>query len=290
MAVPGEAVGSLLVWHLHPDVWLLVAGLAGGYLAALRWLGPRHVEPGEKPASPGQVAWFLGGVAAIWLAADWPVHEFAERSMYSVHMLQHLLITLAGPPMLLLGTPDWLARRLLRPRPLTAAARSLTRPFAALLIFNGMLVLTHWPLVVDAGIRSEPVHFATHAALVLSALIMWWPVLSPLPEIPRLPYPAQMLYLFLQTIVPTVPASFLTFAHSPLYSIYEGFQRPWGLSAVEDQRIGGLLMKIGGGFLLWSVIAVLFFRWSVKEERPEKPDVLEWQAVERELNRSGSRG
>jgi putative membrane protein len=281
-------MGSLLGWHPHPDVWLLVAALGAGYLGALRRLGARYVEPGEKPVTGGQVAWFLGGVAAIWAAADWPVHEVAERSMYSVHMLQHLLLTLAGPPMLLLGTPDWLARRLLRP--ISPLVRSLTRPFAALLIFNGVLVLSHWPLVVEAGIRSEPIHLVTHAALVLSALVMWWPVLSPLPEIPRLPYPAQMLYLFLQTVVPTVPASFLTFAHSPLYGIYESFPRPWGLSAVEDQRIGGLLMKIGGGFMLWSVIAVLFFRWSAKEERPEKPDVLEWQAVERELNRAGSRG
>ena len=109
-------------------------------------------------------------------------------------------------------------------------------------------------------------------------------MLSPLPELPRISYPAQMLYLFLQTIVPTVPASFLTFADAPIYTFYESLPRWFSISVLEDQRIAGLLMKIGGGFLLWSVIAVLFFRWSSKEERPEVPDVLEWQQVERELN------
>ena len=113
-------------------------------------------------------------------------------------------------------------------------------------------------------------------------------MVSPLPELPRLSYPAQMIYLFVQTIIPTVPASFLTFASSPLYHYYTTVPRVFGLSALDDTRISGLIMKLGMGITLWSIIAVLFFRWSSKEERPERPDVLEWQAVERELNRTES--
>jgi putative membrane protein len=97
-----------------------------------------------------------------------------------------------------------------------------------------------------------------------------------------------MVYLFIQTIIPTVPASFLTFASSPLYHFYTTVPRVFGISAVDDTRISGLIMKLGMGIVLWSIIAVLFFRWSSKEERPEEPDVLEWQAVERELNRTES--
>ena len=81
-------------------------------------------------------------------------------------------------------------------------------------------------------------------------------------------------------------ASFLTFASSPLYHFYTTVPRAFGISAVDDTRISGLIMKLGMGIVLWSIIAVLFFRWSSKEERPERPDVLEWQAVERELNRT----
>jgi putative membrane protein len=261
---------------------VLVLGV--GYVTAIRRIGSRYVEIGESPATTGQRRMFFFGLAAMLFAADWPVHDLAERHLYSVHMVQHMVLTLVAPALLLAGTPHWLARKILRPKWLMWITRKVTRPLPALLIFNGVLVLSHWPVVVDATLRSEPLHFFAHAVLFLSAVVMWWPVLSPLPELPRISYPAQMLYLFLQTIVPTVPASFLTFADHPIYTFYESLPRWFSIPVLEDQRIAGLLMKIGGGLLLWSVIAVLFFRWSSKEERPEVPDVLEWQQVERELN------
>jgi putative membrane protein len=201
-------------------------------------------------------------------------------------MVQHLLFTLAAPPLLLLGTPDWLARTLIRRLGIWGVMKQVTRPIPALVIFNATLVTTHWPSLVDLTLRSQPIHIGVHIALFTASLIMWWPVLSPLPELKRLSYPAQMLYLFLQTIIPTVPASFLTFASAPLYHFYETVPRVFGISALDDTRISGLLMKLGMGVTLWTIIAVLFFRWSSKEERPERPDVLEWQEVERELNRT----
>lgn len=271
-------------WHFHPDVWLLLAFVAGGYGWALRSLGPRYVEPGERSASPGQRMSFILGLLALWGAADWPVHDLAEGYLYSAHMVQHLLLTLVAPPLLLMGTPHWLARRLLRPRPAMWLARRLTRPLPALLTFNAVLIASHWPLVVDLTLSYHPVHFVAHAVLIASAFVMWWPVLSPLPELPRISYPAQMLYLFLQTILPTVPASFLTFSSYPIYKFYETAPRLMGLSVIDDQRIAGLTMKLGAGFLLWGVITVLFFRFSSKEEKPEKPDVLEWHQIERDLN------
>jgi putative membrane protein len=271
-------------WHPHFDAWLVVGLLAVGYLAAVRRIGPHYVEPGEAPATKGQQRLFFCGLAAMLVAADWPVHDLAERHLYSVHMAQHMLLTLVVPPLLLAGTPHWLARTLLKPKWLMSLTRKLTRPLVALLLFNGLLVFSHWPVVVDATLRSELLHFTSHTILFLSGIVMWWPVLSPLPELPRASYPAQMLYLFLQTIVPTVPASFLTFAESPIYRFYASVPRWFSISVLEDQRLAGLTMKIVGGLLLWSVIAVLFFRWSSKEERPEVPDVLEWQQVERELN------
>jgi putative membrane protein len=94
-----------------------------------------------------------------------------------------------------------------------------------------------------------------------------------------------MLYLFLQSIVPTVPASFLTFGSSPLYSFYEHAPRIWALSALTDQRIAGLVMKLVGGLILWSVIAVLFFKWYLLEQRGDW-DELRWRDVERDV-RSG---
>jgi putative membrane protein len=114
-------------------------------------------------------------------------------------------------------------------------------------------------------------------------MIMWMPVLSPILELPRLSYPGQMLYLFLQSLVPTVPASFLTFGDRPLYHVYTTFAR-MGVSALTDQRIAGLLMKIVGGFIIWGVIIVIFFKWH-KVEQADGVDVLGYRDVERTLNR-----
>jgi putative membrane protein len=208
----------------------------------------------------------------------------AEGYLYSVHMVQHLLFTLVVALLLLAGTPGWLARRVLGRGPLLRVVKSLSRPVPNLAQFNLVLVLSHWPLVVEATVRHHPLHFVAHAVLLVSAVVMWMPVASPLREVPRVKPPTQMLYLFLQTIVPTVPASFLTFGSTPLYRIYATFPRLWGVSALSDQQIAGLIMKIGGGLFLWSAIAVIFFRWYAREERegPE-PEVLLWDDVEREL-------
>ena len=269
-------------WHPHPDVWLFVAVLAGGYAFAVRRLGPRHVAPGHRAASPAQVVAYSLGVFTLWAGADWPVHDLAERYLYSAHMVQHMLFSLVAPPLLLLGTPGWMVREMLAPPRVFRVFLRLARPLPALVIFNTVLVLTHWPALVDFTLRVHAAHFAAHAVLFAAALLMWCPVVAPLPEL-RISPPAQILYLFLQSIVPTVPASFLVFGEHPLYHFYETVPRLWALSAGEDQRIAGLLMKLGGGFLLWAIITVLFFRWHAEAEAADR-EARHWEALEAELD------
>lgn len=272
-------------WHSHPDIWAVMIGIEALYLLALKRLGPRYVTPGEEPASRSQIALFTLGVVTMWLFADWPIHELSEDYLFSVHMIQHMAFSLVGAPLMLLGMPSWLMRLVISPRLIRPIARFVTKPVTAIVIFNGYLVFSHWPVFVDFVLTSEFAHAGAHLVLVVTALIMWWPVLSPLSEIPRLSHPAQLLYLFLQTVVPTVPASFLTFATTPFYKVYAEAPRIIGMSAVTDQRVAGLIMKLGGGFFLWGVIAVLFFRWSSREETG-KPDAVDWQDIERRLNQS----
>jgi putative membrane protein len=273
---------QLPAFHVHLDVLLVGAFLMGAYLGAVAWLGPSSVPAGDRPATRRQVAWFTSGVITLFLATAWPVHDLAERYLLSVHMAQHLLISLVVPPMLLLGLPPWLLRRLVSPAPIRWTVRHLTRPFIALVLFNFVVVITHWPLLVDLMLRYHVLHFVGHAALFGSALLMWWPVISPLPEMAGLSYPGRMLYLFLQSLVPTVPASFLTFGSTPLYRFYAEAPRIWGISALTDQTIAGLVMKLAGGLVLWCVIAVIFFRW-YGEEQTAGWDALKWQDVEREI-------
>lgn len=267
-------------WHAHPDVWLLLGGVEAAYVVAVRRRARAH--PAEDPGWRRRAGFFSLGMLALWMGSDWPVHDLAEGYLYSVHMVQHLLLSLVAPPLLLAGTPARLLRRFLRPRSVEVAFRFLTRPLVALIFFNGVLLFTHWPAVVDASVGSEWTHFGLHVLLVASALAMWWPVLSPLPEAPPLAPPGQMLYLFLQSLAPTIPASFLTFGSTILYPAYAAFPRIWGVSALSDQLIAGLIMKLVGGAILWAFIAVIFFRWHAQEER-DGWDALQLRQVEHEV-------
>ena len=274
----------LPAWHVHPDVWLLFGSIIAAYLIA----GRRHERATGEATEPRKRRLFLLGMGVLWLGADWPIHDLAERYLYSMHMTQHLLFTLVAAPILIAGMPVWLLRELLAPAPIRRIFRFMTRPLVALIFFNAVLLFTHWPDVVAASVGSELVHLGLHVLIVTSALVMWWPVMSPLPEMPSLPPPGQMLYLFLQSLAPTIPASFLTFGHTPLYPVYATFPRIWGIDALTDQLIAGLIMKLLGGLLLWGVIAVIFFRWYNQEQR-DGLDPTTHQNLRREIGAELSR-
>lgn len=271
-------------WHPHPDVWLLFGSIVAGYLIACR----RHEEATGEATPRRKRRLFLLGMGVLWLGADYPIHDLAENYLYLMHMVQHMLFTLVAAPILIAGMPAWLLRDLLRPRLVRTVWRFLTRPVVALAFFNAVLLFTHWPAVVEASVGSALLHFSLHVLIVFSALVMWWPVMSPLPEMPSLPAPGQMLYLFFQSLAPTIPASFLTFGHHPLYPIYGTFPRIWGVNVLSDQLAAGLIMKLIGGMILWGVIAAIFFRWGAREER-EGFDALAYRDVERDIQAELSR-
>jgi putative membrane protein len=252
-------------FHLHPEILGIIIALVGGWLYGIRRLGPRLAPPGESAVTRRQISWFCVGVV-LYLAVEWwPLHDIAERSLYSVHMVQHLVLTFVVPPALLIGTPSWLIRHLIQP--VLPVVRVLTRPLVALLLFNATLAWLHAPGVVSGMLDSVVFHAIAHIAVVSTAFLMWWPVIGPTSDLPRLSPPLAMGYLFLQSLVPLIPASFLTFASEPVYDVYEGLPRLWGIDVLQDQRVAGLIMKIGGGAVLWIAIAVIFFRWALAEER-----------------------
>jgi len=266
-------------FHVHPSVWAVLGGIWVAYVLHVRHRVP--ASPKEAAERRRRTVLFSCGMATLWIGADWPIHDLAERYLYSVHMFQHLLFTLVAAPLLVSGIPAWMWREILAPRPVGAIFRFLTRPVVALITFNSLLLFTHWPEVVALSVRSEWVHFGLHVVLVGASVVVWGPILSPLPEHPPLSPPAQMMYLFMQSLAPTIPASFLTFGHTLLYPVYGTFPRIWGLSALDDQLIAGLMMKLGGGLILWGFIATIFFRWAARER--DGWDALAMTNVERDL-------
>ncbi|MDP9330080.1 MAG: cytochrome c oxidase assembly protein [Actinomycetota bacterium] len=275
---------KLSAWHAHPDVWLLFGSIVAAYFIACG----RHLRETGEPTAARTKRFFVLGVAVLWVGADWPIHDLAERYLYSIHMVQHILFTLIAAPILIAGMPPWLLRRILKPHAVRSVFRFCTRPLVALILFNSVLLFTHWPAIVTASVHSEWLHFGLHALLTTSALVMWWPVMSPLPELPALAAPGQMIYLFLQSLAPTIPASFLTFGDHPLYPVYATFPRIWGIAPLTDQLVAGLIMKLIGGAILWGFIASVFFRWHAQEER-DGFDPLKYRNVEREIRAGLSR-
>lgn len=251
--------------HFHPEVLGAVIALVGAYIYGIRRLGPRLAPAGERAVTGRQIAWFTFGMSTYFAFEWWPLHDIAEQSLYSVHMVQHLVLTFVFPPALLKGTPPWLLGHLLRP--VLPVLRFVTKPLIALLVFNAALAWLHAPGVVAGMLAAAPFHLLAHVLVVVPAFLMWWPILGPIPELPRLAPPTAMGYLFLQSLVPLIPASFLTFASEPVYDSYANTVRLWGIDVLQDQRVAGLIMKIGGGALLWLVITVIFFKWAGEEER-----------------------
>ena len=265
--------GQQIPLEFHLDVVLLCAGLVLGYVGLIRRYGPVLSPRRDEPVVTRRQVWSFGlGVFALWLASGSPLHTLADRYIFSAHMVQHLVQAFVIAPLLLMGIPGWMLEVITRPRWLRQTLRTLGAPLAAGIVFNVVLLGIHWPPIMTAMVENSVFHAVMHTSLVLSGLLMWLPVVSNSAAVqPRMRPLPRMGYLFGMTLLPTVPASFMTFGdpNIPLYPIYGQFPRLWDMPVGEDILIAGLIMKTGGGFLLWGIIATMFFRWAADEERRE---------------------
>jgi putative membrane protein len=258
-------------WQSFPGVWLFMGLVLGSVAWALRRLEPLRFAGDDRPVQPGEIALFGLGALALWIGLDWPVGLLAAGYLLSARTAQYLLFVMVAAPLMLLGTPRWLLRRLLRGRLAFRLARALTRPLVPFLFFNAVLVGVHLPPVVEFAGGSQLTSFALDMLVIASGLVFWWPALARLPELEPLGYPGRIVYLLLSVFVPTVPAVFLTYARYPIYALYELAPRVGGISAVTDQQVAGLMMKTVGGLILFTVMSVMFFRWHRIERDQEQP-------------------
>ncbi len=205
---------------------------------------------------------FFAGLAVLFAALTGPVHDLSDYYLFSAHMVQHMLLAFAMPPLLLHGTPGWMLRALLRHPRLLRLGRALTRPIGAFAVFNLILVAWHLPPLYNLAMEQHPVHIVEHLMIMAGSVILWWPVLSPLPELPRAAYPVQLLYLFVVGLPMVMVAIFITMADSILYPYYAAAPRVWEpLTPRADQHLGGLIMWIPGGLVFLAALSVVFFRW-----------------------------
>ena len=240
----------------------MVACLGLMYLYATRVVGPKVVPAGEPIITRSQSRWFFSGLILLWVTVDWPFHDLAEDYLYSIHMVQHVLLTFVIPPMMLLAMPEWLARLVLGRAKAYRVFRILTRPVVAGVLYNALFAVSHLPVVVNDSVRWSGVHFTVHLLLVSSAILMWNCVCGPLKEL-RISLPVQCIYLFLMGVVPIVPGAWLTYSQNVVYPVYiHPWKSFWGLTPLGDQQLAGFLMKFLGGGFLGAIILVLFFKWA----------------------------
>ncbi len=247
-----------------PGVWVLVAALVLLHGVIRRAASPAGSDSRWRPR-----AWAVG-ILALWLALDWPVGALSGY-LASAHMLQYLLIALVVPPLLLLGVPEAAWDRLAGRLGVARLLGFVTHPLIALGIFQLIVFYTHLPSVVDTLMATPSGSFVIDMLWLGGGILFWWPVVAPVPFRPRFRYPLKMGYLFLSTVLNTLPYAFLTFGELPFYGVYELAPPVLRLSAREDQQIAGLLMKIGGGLILWTAITILFFRWHGREGEAQGP-------------------
>ena len=260
-------LGLAWTWRWLPfvGVWIFVGAIAAGYAWAIVRLEPRRLAGDDRPTERREVVYFGIGLLALWIGADWPIGLLGGGYLLSVKILQYLLFAYIGPALMLLGMPRWLLRRMIRGRLAFRLARKFSRPLLPLIIFNGTLIVTRLPIVVDNLASSQLWSFALDLAVIASGFVLWWPALARLPELQPMSYGVRVGYLGLNLFLPTVPASFFTFSDYPIYSIYELAPRVHGISAVVDQRVAGLTMKLVGGAILVFAMSVMFFRWYHQE-------------------------
>lgn len=258
---------SLLGFEIHVSVLVGVVYLAAAYLFAV---GPARARYGwqVEGVSSWRKASYLGAVALIFFSLNGPLHTLSDEYLFSAHMVQHMLLMLIMPPFLIMGLPPWLIRKALnRPR-IARVARFLTHPVTAFLAYNITFIGWHIPQMYNWALVNHDLHILQHLMFMAVATMMWWPVVDPVPELERIPTgPLLMMYVFAFGIPSTVVSAFITMSDSVFYPWYEMAPRVSSLSALEDQRLGGLIMWIPGMLIFWVGITAVFFRWTKEEYR-----------------------
>jgi putative membrane protein len=203
------------------------------------------------------------------------VHDLSDRYLFSAHMVQHLLLTLALPPLALAGMPSWMLDALVRPflgvPLLRGLLRRLTRPLGALGAYTVVLVFWHLPGPYGLALTVHGWHVVEHLMLIAGAVLAWWPILSASTLLPAIPYGAQILYLFVFGMPMTVVAAMVTASDDVLYHFYAVAPRITSLGALDDQRLGGLIMWVPAGLIPLIAFSVVFFRWVEAEPEPPMP-------------------
>ena len=261
----------LLAWSADPTVLVPLALLAVGYLAAVRRVDRAH--PGNPVPRARTVCWLLG-LAAVLVALQSPIERY-DTTLFSVHMVQHILLTLVGPPLLALGAPITLLLRLARPEtrrrvilPILHSwpVRAVTFPVVSWLLFAFAMWGSHFSPLFNTSLEEPTVHQLEHLVYLVTASLFWWPAIGLDPSPWRMREPARILYTFLQMPQNSFLGLAIVSATAPLYPHYATLTRDWGPSVLVDQQMAGAVMWIVGDLVFLVAMLGIVVGWMRRED------------------------
>jgi cytochrome c oxidase assembly factor CtaG len=236
-------------WDWEPSVVAGCAALTIGYVVAARKRGL------------GRMPYFLGGVVLLLLDLVSPIDTLGDHYLLSAHIVQHFVLSLVIPPLLLLGTPQWFAEAALRRSTLRKLERAVGHPPVSWLLGIGTMLAWHIPVFFNAALANDSLHIFQHLSFLVTGTIFWWPILGPLQD-RHLPPLGAVSYLFSACVCCSLLGAFLTFGPVGLYPAYlNSPAHIWGLAPKTDQQLGGLLMWVPGCFVYLSAILSTMLRW-----------------------------
>ena len=261
------AVAPKIVWPFEPSVLLVVAAFGTLYMKGWR----RARLPGmPHPPGYGRLALFLLGVMVILIALASPVDPLADNLLV-MHMLQHVLLLDIAPILLILGLTKGILRPLTRRiRAIERRAGYLAHPAFAVALYAGSMWCWHVPAVYDLALRHAGIHVLEHTTYLLAGSLYWWYLISPIRSRMRRGGAGPITYMVATKLMVGVLGVALAFAPSALYSFYEHQPRYWGLSAVEDQSLAGLLMALEQSIVMGTALVVLFVQMINESERQSR--------------------
>jgi cytochrome c oxidase assembly factor CtaG len=277
----GAGDAHVPAFALHAAAWagvLFVAALFAGWLHH-----PRHT------ATRRQVWSFVAAMGVLLVAATWPLADLAAHRLLVALVVQRLLLMLAVPPLLFRGLPGPLVAALTRSAPLDALARICSRPVAAVAIVTVIAVGTLSVPAVELQSRSAVGRGGFDLLVLAAGMVLWMPVLRPVPGTGTTSALGRAGYLVVQSIVPSFLSIVWIFARHPLYPPYAHPGRALFLTPLTDQELSGFVAKLGTIFVLWAVAFVLVTRAERVAEVGGDPEPLTWADVERELERAARR-
>lgn len=261
----------LSTWSTDPLPWIGIVLATAAYLVAVRIVNRHHPlnrVPGWRTA-----AW-LGGVAVVALALVSAVHSYAN-SLFTVHMVQHLLLAMVAPPLLALGAPVTLAlrvaspsvrRKALLPMLHSRVVRAISWPPFGWSLFAIVMWATHFSPIFNLALENEAIHTAEHLLYLAAGVLFWWPVIGADPIRWRLSPIGRMVYLASQMPFNTAVGLALYFSPAVLYPHYAFLGRTWGPDPFTDQQFAGIVMWGIGDVILLGAVVLAVAAWLRADE------------------------